>query len=332
MLLLVSKNYMFKSSSFKPAWWLSNPHFQTMAAKFLRRNEKVVTCREIVQLPDNDSLELAWTELPKGQENKPIIILLHGLEGSVDSHYAKGMLKTLKAHGWIGVLMHFRGCGQYPNKLGRSYHSGDIEDISYLVSLIERRYPLNKKAIIGFSLGGNVLANYLAKTANTTIKAGVMICAPFDLISCSKCINKGVSKIYQKYLIDMLKTNAQIKIERQQVEHISLKQLQKIKTLWDFDNQYTAPLNGFVDALDYYHQASGKQLLAKINTPCLIIHAQDDPFLCHRSTVESLNINTNIHFEVSKKGGHVGFITGNNPLNPHYWLEQRVPAYLARYL
>lgn len=322
---------MLKSSTFKPAWWLSNPHLQTMAAKWLRRHETITTYREIIHLPDNDSLELAWTELPKAQQDKPIVIILHGLEGSVDSHYAKGMLQTLKKRGWIGVLMHFRGCGQYPNKFGRSYHSGNIEDISYLISLIESRYPSNKKAIIGFSLGGNVVANYLAKVDNT-IKAGVMICAPFDLASCSKRINTGISKIYQKYLVDMLKTSALIKINTKKVQHINHSQLSHIKTLWDFDNQYTAPLNGFNDAADYYNQASGKPLLAKIKTPCLVIHAQDDPFLCHNSTIQQLKLNGNIEFEISKKGGHVGFIAGKNPLNPYYWLEQRVPEYLASYL
>ncbi|GAA5141308.1 hydrolase [Thalassotalea piscium] len=323
---------MLKPSNFKPAWWLTNPHLQTIAAKWLRRNDHITTYREVLQLPDQDLLELAWTELPNRKENKPIVIILHGLEGSVDSHYAKGMLQALKAKGWIGVLMHFRGCGQYPNKFARSYHSGDIEDITYLTTLIESRYPTNKKAIIGFSLGGNVLANYLAKMPNNPIKAAVMICAPFDLASCSRRINKGFSKVYQKYLVKTLKSNAQLKIKQHKIHHINQVQLAEINTLWDFDNHYTAPLNGFKDAKDYYQQASGKRLLESIKAPCLVIHAQDDPFLCHKSTVEQLTLQKNIIFEVSKAGGHVGFITGSNPLQPFYWLEQRVPEYLASYL
>ena len=303
-----------------------------MAAKWLRRHENITTYREVLQLPDNDFLELAWTDLPTPKSNKPIIIILHGLEGSVDSHYAKGMLQALKDRGWIGVLMHFRGCGQHPNKLGRSYHSGDITDISYLVSLLERRYPGQKKAIIGFSLGGNVLTNYLAKVTTHNIKAGVVICAPLDLASCSKRIGKGLSKVYQKYLVDMLKNSALTKVKQKQVQHISQAQLRHINTLWDFDNQYTAPLNGFIDAQDYYQKASGKPLLAAIKTPCLFVHAQDDPFLCHQGTTEALHINQNIQFEVSRKGGHVGFIAGNNPFSPNYWLEQRVPHYLASFL
>ncbi|XQW84792.1 hydrolase [Thalassotalea piscium] len=323
---------MLHTSSFQPAWWLSNPHLQTIAAKWLRRHEKITTYREIIQLPDDDSLELAWTELPSKQQHKPIVIVLHGLEGSVDSHYAKGMLQTIKDRGWIGLLMHFRGCGQYPNKFGRSYHSGDITDIRYLVSLIEGRYPQHKLALIGFSLGGNVLANYLAKSPSANIVAGAIICAPFDLASCSKRINRGFSKVYQKYLVDMLKKSALIKIEKNKVQHISSTELAKINTLWDFDNRYTAPLNGFTDAQDYYQQASGKPLLAQINIPCLVIHAQDDPFLCHTSTVEQLALSSSLTFEVSKKGGHVGFISGNNPFNPDYWLEQRVPNYLTSYI
>ena len=324
-------------SAFKPAWWLSNPHLQTMAAKWLRRKETITTYREVLQLPDNDFLELAWSELPQASQtdtapHKPIVILLHGLEGSVDSHYAKGMLSAIKAQGWIGVLMHFRGCGQHPNKQGRSYHSGDITDISYLVSLLDRRYPQYKKAIIGFSLGGSVLTNYLAKSNASTIQAGVVICAPLDLASCSKRMNKGFSKVYQKYLVDMLKASALQKIKQKLVTHINHTQVDNINTLWDFDDQYTAPLNHFKNAQDYYQQASGKALLTKISTPCLIIHAQDDPFLCHKSTVKQLQYSQQIQFEISKKGGHVGFISGSNPFAPTYWLEQRVPQYLAGYL
>ena len=107
---------MYSVSQFKPAWWLTNPHSQTLAAKFFRRKQKLVTFNETVELPDGDFIDLAWTEQPKPNNTRPIVVMLHGLEGSKDSHYAKGMLTALKNRGWIAVLMHFRGCSGKPNR------------------------------------------------------------------------------------------------------------------------------------------------------------------------------------------------------------------------
>ncbi len=303
-----------------------------MAAKWLRRHQHITTYREVVETPDHDHLELAWTEIPQRDTQKPMVILLHGLEGSVDSHYIKGMLQAISDKGWIGVLMHFRGCGQYPNKHGRSYHSGDTTDISYCYQLLSKRYPLTKKMMIGFSLGGNVLAKFLAQSNDVDLCAAAIICAPLDLASCSKRINVGLSKIYQKYLLDMLKHSAREKIKRQLVTHIESSTLEQINTMWDFDHHYTAPVNGFSSAEDYYQRASSKPLLEKITTPCLIIHAKDDPFLCHRSICQNLTLSEHISFEILKRGGHVGFIEGNSPLKPEYWLEKRIPLFLQQYL
>ena len=317
---------------FAPAWWLPSAHLQTVAAKWLRRNQQLHTYREIISTPDKDQLELAWTELPHTDTQKPIAILLHGLEGSVDSHYVKGMLKAVSDQGWIGVVMHFRGCGQYPNNQGRSYHSGDTEDVHFLYQLLEQRFPHAKKIMIGYSLGGNVLAKFLAESSALKLCAAAIVCAPLDLASCSKRIDQGISKVYQKYLLNMLKESAKEKIQRQLIKHIKLPDLERIETMWDFDHQFTAPVNGFSSAEDYYSKASSKPLLKSITTPCLIIHAKDDPFLCHNSICDNLTLSDSIHFEVINRGGHVGFIAGRSPLKPQFWLEQRIPLFLKQHL
>lgn len=323
---------MLYHSQFKAAWWLSNPHLQTMAAKWLRRNEHVVTLEQTLELPDGDFIDLAWTELPDTDSTRPIVVLLHGLEGSVDSHYAIGMLNAIKKRGWIGVLMHFRGCSGRPNRQGRSYHSGDTRDIEYLTRLLGQRYPRCPLSIIGFSLGGNVLTRYLAKHSNNPFRAAVVICAPLHLASCSHRINQGMSKIYQKYLLDQLKKSTQEKISLNLLSEISRQQVASIKNMREFDQVITAPLNGFHSADDYYEQVSGGYVLPKIKQPCLLIHAADDPFLSHQHVLPSQELPHTMQFEVCRQGGHVGFITGNNPLQPQYWLEQRVPAYLAGHL
>ena len=165
---------------FKPAWWARNAHLQTILAKYTRRKLTLDTICETVELPDSDFLDLAWTDQVDSDCRKPIVILLHGLAGSLDSHYVKGMLKALQQQGWVGVLMHFRGCSGRPNRLGRSYHSGDTRDIAHCIDLISQRCPNSKLAAIGFSLGGNVLTRYLAKYQNnplnlSTIKTGRLI-------------------------------------------------------------------------------------------------------------------------------------------------------------
>ena len=321
-----------KNSQFKPAWWLSNPHLQTLAPKLFRLKLALSTVAERLELPDGDFVDLAWTEIPKENNTKPIVVVLHGLEGSKDSHYAKGMLDAVKRKGWIGVLMHFRGCSGTMNRQGSSYHSGDIRDVTYLSDLLVTRYPNSPLAILGFSLGGSVLTRYLALTPENPYKAASVICAPLDIASCSERINQGFSKLYQKYLLDMLKKSTALKIDLKMITHLSLAQLENIKTMFDFDELVTAPLNGFSNAIDYYKKASGKTLLNTIKNPCLFIHSKDDPFLCHKAAIPAEPLVNNVTFEICKGGGHVGFIYGNNPLNPQYWLEKRIPEFFTDFL
>jgi len=322
---------MHKNSQFKPAWWLANPHMQTLGAKLFKR-KAISTLAETIELPDGDFIELAWTEIPTKRDNRPVIVILHGLEGSKDSHYANRMLAAVKSKGWIGVLMHFRGCGEMVNRKANSYHSGDTRDLSYLTMLLLSRYPDTEFSILGFSLGGNVLTKYLAQEPKNPYKAATVICAPLDLASCSTRINKGFSKLYQKYLLDMLKASTLLKVKAKLIKDITIEQLHAITNIKEFDNSITAPLNGFKDADDYYEKSSGKQVINQIKQPCLFIHAADDPFLCHQSTLPSKKLPTNITFEVSSGGGHVGFIYGKNPFKPKFWLEHRTLNYLAQFI
>jgi len=323
---------MIIDSSFLPAWWLSNAHVQTIAAKWLRRNETLAGVPSTLETPDNDFIDLVWTQQPEQGNTRPIVVILHGLAGSANSHYARGMLNTIAEKGWIGVLMHFRGCSGRPNKQARSYHSGDIRDITFLTQWLTKHYPQAPLTAIGFSLGGNVLTRYLASDKSNPYKAASVICAPLDLASCSIRIGQGFSKVYQKYLVDLLKEVTFEKISMNLLPQICPNQLKKITKLWDFDEMVTAPVNGFNGAEHYYQEASGKFVLSEITTSSLFIHAADDPFLEHRTIVPKQPLPENITFEVCKKGGHVGFIAGHNPFKPTYWLEERIPHYLEQYL
>lgn len=323
---------MIINSQFKPAWWLRNRHLQTILAKAFKKSQTLPIHKSTLETPDDDFIDLAWTELPDRDSNKPIVVILHGLEGSAESHYAKGMLNSIKEAGWVGLLMHFRGCSGRPNRHAASYHSGDTRDISFLSQWLDDMYPKAPRAAIGFSLGGNVLTKFLAENPDNNYKAATVICAPLDLSSCSKRIAKGSSKIYQKYLVDMLKASTFIKIEQQQLPNVCPVQLAEVTKLWDFDHIVTAPINGFDSAAHYYQQASGKPLMNNIRQPTLFIHAADDPFLDHQHIVPSEQLASHLTFEISQKGGHVGFVSGINPFNPEFWLEQRVPEYLGQFL
>lgn len=317
---------MIHPSKFHPPWWARNPHIQTVMAKVLHRT-RLRYRKERLELPDGDFLDLAWG-LPEQHDHKPLVVLFHGLEGNIESHYIQRMMAELLQQGWQPVLMHFRGCSGEPNRYLRSYHSGAIEDPHYVLDLLRQRYPERPMAAIGYSLGGNMLVNYLAKYPHNSLCAAVVISAPLELAVCADRINSGLSKGYQDYLLKRMLFNWQQKLHRHP-QHQSSVKVRHIKTVRQFDDKITAPIHGFQDAADYYQHCSGLYKLDKISTPTLMIHATDDPFMSDGVIPDASDLAPAITYELSRCGGHVGFIYGT-PWAPLYWLEQRVPTWLAQ--
>ena len=317
---------MIKQSDFKPAWWLPGPHLQTMFPVFLRRPVEIETRRERLHLSDGDFLDLEWAG-----NHGPIVTVLHGLGGSIDSHYAKGILRELVANGWRGLLMHFRGCGGEHNRLPRTYHSGDSADLAFLVETLEQRFPNTTLAVVGYSLGGSVLLKYLGETGKLNpLTAAVAVSVPFELDVASNKINKGFSKVYQWYLLRdiRLKLLEKYKGANPPVERVVI---ENSRSFWEFDEKVTAPLHGFKGAQDYYERTSSRQFLKSISIPTLIIHSVDDPLMTPEAIAEPEELSEHLTFELSESGGHVGFVTGANPLQPRYWLEERIPIFLSGY-
>ena len=315
---------------FKPAWWMTNRHVQTIMPRFFRPFHH--TRYELAQLdtPDGDFIELAWS-LPHN-ETAPLAVVLHGLEGNINSFYAKGMMKALKKQGFAVVLMHFRNCSTEVNRLPRAYHSGDTADLAFFINHLKQQFTARPIVAVGFSLGGNVLAKYLGEEQiHCPLSAAAVISAPYDLSSSSDVIRKSLGKIYQKYLLDRMKKSMQRKLPqiKQQIP-ITTDQLMEIDDLLEFDNQLTAPLHGFESAHDYYEKASAMPYLKNIAKPTLIIHAKDDPMLSIKAVPSSQDVSKHVTLRISEKGGHVGFISGNNPFKPVYWLEQVVPNYFKQ--
>jgi predicted alpha/beta-fold hydrolase len=199
---MTKKNHDDVKVIFKPAWWLPGPHLQTLWPTICRRPIKnIVLKRERFELPDGDFVDLDWVGNTKG----PIVLILHGLEGSIHSPYAKGMLQALQQRGWRGVFMHFRGCSGEFNRLPRGYHSGDTHDVSAVITSIRNREPSVPLAAIGFSLGGNVLLKWLGELAEQNpLKAAVAVSVPFELHKTAKRVQEGFSHVYELHFMRSL--------------------------------------------------------------------------------------------------------------------------------
>lgn len=322
---------------FQPAYGLKHRHFQTIFPALFRRQARPVIEIEHFELNDDDFVECYWHHSPpkEHKENqKPIVILFHGLEGSFESSYIQGMMNKLKKAGFNSVLMHFRGCSGKMNRLPRSYHSGDTADAKAWIESLQQRYPKSPLFAIGFSLGGNMLLKLLGEWGNSSpLRAAVSVSAPLQLDVCARRMNQGFSRFYQYILLKALKHSLLRKYKKYDMKSligIDEKQVRQLKTFWAFDDIYTGPIHGFSSASDYYQQSSSKQYLQKITTKTLIIHALDDPFMSPEIIPGKNTIPSNLQLEIYTCGGHLGFISGHF-YKPQYWLENRISQYFKKF-
>jgi hypothetical protein len=280
---------------------------------------------ERLELEDGDFIDLAWR-----RGDGPLVMLIHGLEGSLESHYAVPILKTLERQGYSTVFMHLRGCGREPNRLARSYHSGATEDLSEVLAQLATRRE-QPDALIGISLGGNLLLKYLGETGCAAHRrTAIAISVPFRLASTAAHLQQGFCRLYDHYLLHKLVRSYRRKFSTRP-SPLPI-QISRIGSIYEFDQQVTAPLNGFSDADDYYNRSSCIGFLKGIETPTLILHAVDDPMIPPDVVPEVDDLGPGVTLELSRHGGHVGFIQGNLPWRPRYWLEERIPKFLQQQL
>lgn len=315
-------------SSYQPAWWLPEAHSQTLWPYLFRRKHTLQYINERLELPDGDFVDCCWTTNTSG----PIVAVFHGLEGSIHSPYAAAIMAAIHALGWRGVFMHFRGCSDTPNRLERSYHSGDTGDIRFLLETLKHRYPGVPLATIGYSLGGNALLKYLGESIDDKpVAAAVAISVPFILQDSAKRLARGLSQVYQSHLVRSLCRKVKRKFANKACS-FDIDKLDTIKTFYQFDDYITAPLHGFQNAEDYYARSSCRQYLTSITVPTLILHARNDPFMTPAAIPAGNELSDNVILELADSGGHVGFVSGKFPWKPVYWLEQRIIDYLEHYL
>ena len=316
---------------FAPAPWLPGPHLPTIWASACRRPPAIALEFERVELADGDFVDLAWTPAHAG----PCVLVLHGLEGSHHSTYARAILAALAAHGYRGVLMQFRGCSGEPNRLARSYHSGDTGDVAEVAALIAARHGRAPFAALGYSVGGNVLLKWLGERgADHPLITAVAVSVPFDLAACASRLDQGASRLYQWRLLRSMQAKFAAKF-RLRPAPLAVQDVSGLSTFWRFDDAVTAPLHGFRDAVDYYTRSSSRAFLGRIAIPTLILHAEDDPFVPASAIPTALELAPPVTLELAPHGGHVGFVAGRVPGRAHYWLESRIIAHLdllrARY-
>lgn len=302
-----------------------NGHRQSIYPTIFRKVSGVHYRRERITTPDDDFLDLDWMS---GKSDK-LTIISHGLEGNSSRAYVKGMVKAVTDAGFDALAWNFRGCGGTINRQPQLYHSGSYKDLETVIEHVLQHCGYREINLVGFSMGGNISLIYLGRKGialDQRIKKCIVFSVPCDLKAGSEQIGKPANQIYMKRFLRLL--HEKIKAKKAAFPDLFDDQdYAKIKNFYDFDNRYTAPMHGFVDADDYWRQCSSKQFIKDIQVPTLLVSALDDPFLaksCYPFSESATNPHTAL--ETPKHGGHVGFVTFNR--NKLYWSEERTVMFL----
>jgi uncharacterized protein len=317
---------------YRPPWWYRGRHLQTLWGPLLRRGRSPTLRRERVETPDGDFVDLDW--LAGRDRGGPLVVILHGLEGSFRSHYVSGLLRELVEVGWRGLVVNFRSCGGEVNRSRRMYHSGDTEDLEFIISRLTAREPNLRLGLVGVSLGGNVALKWLAERgedAPAQVAGAVAISTPFNLAACAAALDRGLNRTL--YTVNFLST-MKIKLDKKAKIYegvLDLTAARKAKTFAEYDRLVTAPLGGFANERDYWARSSSGPLLTQIRRPTLLINALNDPFI-PAVTLPRAAIGKSRWLEAAfvAEGGHAGFLEGRS--GTRSWAEARAVAFLARHL
>ena len=260
------------------------------------------------------------------------MVVLHGLEGSARSHYARGLLREAAERGWRAVVIHFRCCGGEVNRLPRLYHSGDTADLAFVVGRLREREPDVPIGVVGVSLGGNVALKWLGERGeHAPVTGAVAISTPFDLAACAAVLDRGLERVL--YTANFLRTmKAKVRAKAAQLEGlVDFAVAMRARTFAEYDRHVTAPVHGFADERDYWTRSSSGPYLARIRRPCLLINARNDPFV-PVAALPSAAVAASpwLEAEFPEEGGHAGFLDG--PFGWRSWAERRAMDFLERLL
>ena len=318
---------VIEHSTYKAPFLLKNNHLQTILPTLFRKVKGIRYTRERIDTPDHDFIDLDFS--PVGSERA--VVLSHGLEGDSGRAYMLGMAGAFNRRGWDSVAFNFRGCSGEPNRLQQTYHSGKTDDLHRVVEYLLSEKKYRTISLLGFSLGANLTLKYAGEQGKSIlpqIKSAIGISAPCDLTSSAAELHKLKNFIYSKRFILTLVEKMKAK------EHIHpawiTRDYTSIKTLKDFDDEFTGPLNGFRDAAEYWEKCSSRKYIAATAIPTLILNAKDDPILGKKCfPYDEARANSNLYLEIPENGGHLGFITFGK--NGEFWHETRSAEFAEKH-
>ncbi|MEJ8826293.1 alpha/beta fold hydrolase [Variovorax humicola] len=302
--------------------WLPGGNLQTIwPALYGRRTEgpAPVYRRERWTTPDGDFIDIDFLDQGAPRKGQPLLVLFHGLEGSSRSHYAEAFAAFAAARGMAFAVPHFRGCSGELNLGPRAYHSGDFEEIGWILARLRLMHDAVGGGVLysaGVSLGGNALLRWAEEAGNSAgriVRAVAAVSAPVDLAAGGRAIGRGFNKlVYTRMFLSTMKPKALAKL----AQHPGLfkrEALLAVRDLYTFDNVFTAPLHGFRDTDDYWRRGSAKPHLSEIRIPALVVNAANDPFVPAHSLPRPGEVGANVTLWQPAQGGHVGFPRGLPP-------------------
>jgi uncharacterized protein len=330
-------------TDYRRPWWYRGAHLQTLWGPLVRRFGVPGLRRERIETPDGDFLDLDWltagpTAAPARPltpaRGSPLVLILHGLEGSSRSHYARGLLRETAALGLDGVVLNFRSCSGEINRAARLYHSGETSDLDWVIATVLAPDPARRLGLVGVSLGGNVALKWLGERGSAAppqVVAAVAISTPFDLAACAGILDGGLPrKLYTAGFLRTMKAKVRAKA-RLYDGRLDVRAALRARTFTQYDRVVTAPLYGFADERDYWARSSSGRHLAGVRRPCLLISALNDPFMPASALPrEAVSRSPWIEALFPPEGGHAGFLEG--PLGRRSWAERQALAFLERHL
>lgn len=315
---------------FDPHPLLLNPHLQTLAARYrLGDTAPPASTRHEVRLVDGDQIVYLDSIPEAWRSGDPIALLVHGLAGCAESPYVVRVARRLLAIGLRVVRMNLRGAGAGFGLARGIYHAGRTEDVRAVVDDLTQRTPSSPIALVGFSLGGNLVLKLAAEAAEEPLPALDAVLAvnpPLDLEACSNHLRSGRLRLYDRHFVRLLR--AQIGSLHARFPDLGSVDWSHIHSLHDFDHHYTAPRNGFQSAADYYRRSSAGPILHRINLPGLVVHAADDPFIPVESFRTAI-FPSLLERDVAPKGGHLGYVSRTTRGGDRRWLDARLGHWLA---
>ncbi|QJC54933.1 hypothetical protein HC248_00195 [Polaromonas vacuolata] len=331
----VSTAVMNQPMTYAAPWWLPGGNLQTIwAAKAAQRFDGLPPqfTRERWSTPDKDFVDVDFAT-HNAAGGVPLLVVFHGLEGSSSSHYAQAFAEVARARGWACAVPHFRGCSGELNHGPRAYHSGDFEEIDWML----RRFRVTHNGpllAVGVSLGGNALMRWAGEfgaTAKHVVNSVASVCSPLDLAASGHAIGRGFNRlVYTRMFLSSMRPKALQKLD----QHPGLfdrKALLAARDLYEFDNVVTAPLHGFLNTDDYWRRASAKPYLMGIDVPALALNARNDPFVPTNSLPNASEVSASVSLWQPDQGGHVGF--PSSPFPGHVRsMPEAVASFFAAHL